>query len=87
MQWKQKALAIKHYEATEPKMKFRELAQLCKTTFKLKLHGEKRMDEQTTTTRTEAWPLLENSSTHVAWEGVIVKTWNVNNLSAKGFES
>lgn len=35
MEWKQKALAIKHFEAQVPKMKFRELAEWCKTTFKL----------------------------------------------------
>ncbi len=34
----------------------------------------------------KAWLLLDNSSTHVAWEGVIVKAWNANQLTAKGFE-
>jgi len=34
MEWKQKAIAIKHYESRVPKMTHRELADWCKTTFK-----------------------------------------------------
>ena len=32
--WKQKALALKHFDQTVPKMKLLELADWCKTTFK-----------------------------------------------------
>ena len=34
MEWKQKALAIEHYESRVPKMTHREFANWCKTTFK-----------------------------------------------------
>jgi hypothetical protein len=34
MEWKQKALAIKHYESIVPKMTHRELAEWCKTALK-----------------------------------------------------
>ncbi len=35
MELKQKALALKHFDATVPKIKIRELAEWCKTTFRL----------------------------------------------------
>ena len=36
MEWKQKALAIKHFEAQVPKMKFRELAEWCKNNIQIR---------------------------------------------------